>query len=565
MGNKMIVMILVTLMFLIAPTAVSAFNLTIPHAEIDAYLQEDGSVEVEESFTYEFDGDFNGVIRALNYTDYTAIENVEAYENGQKLEIETVDEYVHRIHRPGEDDTFTVDMTYTIENGVELYEDRGEFYWAFFDSSNETAYESMQIRVHPPGVSENAEAIGYGEAENTEEVTEDGYVLFDLGYVDDGENGDIRAAFDAALFTGVSRTSEGSAAEQIQQEKQDREESAAAFAERQDTYSAYGPFALSAFALLIFLIIFTDWKKYRHLKQEAYSDTLTPGAPDLQMSLPATMYYMRPAVSPELLTASLLDLVRQGKVVQEENESFRLVTRKNLLKHEEILVAMLFDDIAGDDVFVLSDLSGYLKKEKNYTTFEEKKAKWQKAVLEEKKEADLKINRTAFRVGIGLSAFLPLAASIVFILHGLVLLFVISLIMSFVILVLALAYEPRTVKGWKLLRNWTDYKKEISDYSLEDWKQLDPDDQKTAFIYGLGLNVKSMKKMSSELTATITAAQPTSIGKNSDLPVFMTAGLLASTQFKTSSAEAASSFSTSSGVTGGGSGVGGGGGGSGGF
>lgn len=565
MGRKTSTVIFTFSLLIAAPVTASAFELTIPEAEIDAFLQEDGNVQVEESFTYDFEGEFNGVVRALNPGNYASIENLEAAENGEALAIETEEEYIHRIQRPGEDESFTVDLQYTIVNGVELYEDLGEFYWPFFDSSNETDYESMQIRVHPPESAEEAEAIGYDEAEGTEQITEE-YVLFDLGHVDSGENGDVRAAFDSELFEGITRTGEGNVAEEIQQEHQEREEAAAAFTERKDVLSSAAPFAIPFFVALVLGVIFADRKKYSHLKQSAYTTELKSGAPDLQMSMPATMFYIHPAVTPEMLTASLLDLARQGKVTQEGEDSFRLENRENLSAHEKVLVSMLFDEMGDRDVFQLSDMAAYLENKKNYETFEAKKAEWQKAVAEEKKAANIKINKTAFKLLLAGAALLPIVFGIVYIVHELVTPAVILIVFSLCMLAYAAFYQPRTEKGWKLLRDWKDYKEEVAAYKMQDWQALPPAEQKIAFVYGLGLNLKSVKKMSGDLTKEFSSAPPASGGYRSDIPVFMTAGLLTSTQFQTSSAEAASSFSSStSGGVGGGSGVGGGGGGSGGF
>lgn len=548
-----------------APTTAGAFELTIPDAEIDAFLQENGNVQVEESFTYDFEGEFNGVVRTLNHPEYASIENLEAFENGEPLEIETEEEIVHRIHREGEDESITVDLQYTIEDVVEQYDDLGEFYWAFFDSSNETDYESVQVRVHPPGSSEEIEAVGYDEAENSEHISDE-YVLFDMGHVASGENGDIRAAFDAGLFEGVTRTAEGSAAEEIQQEKEEQEESAAAAAARQDLLSNAAPIAIPLIALLFLSVIYVDRRKYSHLKQSAYSNDLTPGSPPLEFSMPATMYYVSPVVTSEMLTASLLDLVRQGKVTQAGEESFRLESRENLAAHESILVSMLFDEMGKEDIFRLSDMSNYLKHEENYETFEAKQAEWQQAVTAEKKEADLKINKIGFKIGLGTAAFVPLALGIVYIVYGMVIPFAFLLALSLFILGYAVVYQPRTEKGWKLLRDWKDYKDEVARYEPGDWQSLPPEEQKIAFVYGLGLNLKSVKKMSEDLTKEFSAKPAASGGYSSSLPMFMTVGLLTSSQFRSSSAEAAGSFGTSSGGSvGGGGGIGGGGGGSGGF
>ncbi|MGD6969021.1 DUF2207 domain-containing protein [Rossellomorea vietnamensis] len=135
MKIRTIILALVLCLFLI-PAQVSAVDFTIEHTQIDAFLKEDGNVQVTEQHTYQFDGDFNGITRTLIPKENTRIENVEAVENNKPLEVKQ-EGNLYKIFRGGSDETITIDLSYTIKNGVEVYTDLGQFYWPFFDSSNE--------------------------------------------------------------------------------------------------------------------------------------------------------------------------------------------------------------------------------------------------------------------------------------------------------------------------------------------------------------------------------------------------------------------------------------------
>ncbi|MFC4737336.1 DUF2207 domain-containing protein [Bacillus daqingensis] len=549
------------ILLFVGPAAASAFELEITNAEIDAYLQEDGSAQVEESFTYAFEGEFNGVIRSLIEPEEMTIHSVEAFEDGEPLAIE-VEESEHRIQRPGEDETFTVDLTYVIEDAVVRYTDFGDFDYAFFDRSNETAYENMEIRIHAPGPSEEVLGTGFDALEDAEQQLDEATVAFLPGRVPSGENGDLRVAFDAELFPAATVTSADSLMEILEAEEREAEEAAAAAAARENVMTTLAPILIVLFAGLSLVPIWFDRRKYLPNKRRAMEKGFEKGAPDLQLSLPATMFYVQPAVTSELLTASLLDLVRQG-YAEQDGDSFTLKTREGLSGHEQILTAMLFDDIGDGTTFNMSDLEQHLKKEANYNEFETKKAAWAKEVVHEKNQAEQKIPRTGLRVLAGAAGVGAIAASVMYFLFGLFLPAILLLLTGFAGIAAAALHQPRTEKGWRLLGEWHDYKKEVAGYEPEDWQRLDPDEQQLAFIYGLGLNVKSVRQLSKSMPKMKQGSAPAY--QDNMIPVFMTAGLFASTQFSSSTAAASSTHSSAGTSAGGGAGAGGGGGGSGGF
>ncbi|MDM5330092.1 DUF2207 domain-containing protein [Neobacillus sp. CF12] len=130
------------ILFFLFPTLGFAVEFSITNVKIDAFLLKDGNVEVKESHTYQFDGEFNGISREIIPKESAAISQFTATENGKSLKVEQEDD-LYKIHRKGEDETITVILHYTIENGLEVYQDVAQFYWPFFDDRNESSYENL--------------------------------------------------------------------------------------------------------------------------------------------------------------------------------------------------------------------------------------------------------------------------------------------------------------------------------------------------------------------------------------------------------------------------------------
>src|SRR5690625_98665 len=101
---------------LLFPLQVFAVEFSIERTEIDAYLQENGNVQVIETHTYEFDGEFNGITRMLIAKSGTSIRDFMANERGNSLHVE-LDGQTYKIYRGGEDETVTIELSYMIENG----------------------------------------------------------------------------------------------------------------------------------------------------------------------------------------------------------------------------------------------------------------------------------------------------------------------------------------------------------------------------------------------------------------------------------------------------------------
>jgi uncharacterized membrane protein len=555
------------------PTSVKAADYSIEEVVIHAYIQEDGSVYVEETFLYSFTDEFNGIIRTLNPKEGATIHDVEAFENGTPLTIDTKHEIEHYISRQGHNETIEINIHYRIDNGMDFYEDMAEFYWPFFDSTNESTYEDLTIAIYPPDKSANTLAIGYDEGENTEIIQEDGSVIFGMGEVKSGRNGDVRVAFNRVLFPAVSVTQEGFLETDLLTEQEERANEAATYAAQQQIVKHTALIALPIIGVIYFIVILYVIKGNHHRKQAVTYLQDNNEIPETDMTMPETIvYYNRYAVTAEVLTASLLDLVRLKKVEQLEGDTFRLIDRTDLEEHEKILASWLFDDIGDGEIFKLADLNAYYTVEDNGIHFEKKQTSWTQAIVNKLNEKKLTVKMGKLRSLLAVSSLLPIGLAIVCIVYKLVVPSISAVMISLFILGFTILYTPKTEKGWYVHLAWDRFYHHLSQMNTQDWKKWPQEKQMKAFVFGLGVHNHSVEKIAKEIQSHLDTVNQLSLnGPSSEISngvvTFMLMGMAINKDFKrtVSANESAVLDSNGNSSIGGGTGVGGGGGGSGAF
>ncbi|MEQ2527423.1 DUF2207 domain-containing protein [Bacillaceae bacterium CLA-AA-H227] len=555
---------LLTVVFLFPITSLAA-DFSITQVRIDAFLQENGNVEVQETHTYSFDGDFNGITREIIPKKGTSISKLKASENGKSLKVEKEDD-LYKIYRKGEDELITVDLAYTIKNGIDKYADVAEFYWPFFDDRNESPYGNMTIVVHPP--SETSDVIAYGEDEafDTEMVQNDGSVIFQLGEVPEGENGNIRVAYDAALFPSASISADKNMKDSILQDRQELYEKAAARAEMKETLDGVSFVVVMVFTgiLLLFGIVAYMRAKARELEVERRSGQSSL-IPKEELSIPATLYFVKGLLPADAIAAALLDLVRKGYVKKLEDDRFRFVSSARALEHEQMLLEFLFDEIGSGGEFSFSDLKAYTKRKSNHEKYHTKMTQWQQAVQQEVKERSLFEKNGKLRWLFAIFGILLFGFGIYVLVYELFGWFFACFGLFVAYIILALVYRPKTTEGLQIMTGWRLMKERLESLSTKEWEDLSTDEQMRGYIFGIGMNDKKVIARNKEL---IQSFQRPAHHNQDDWIVFNSLfliGPLASSHFQSADRTIQSTVNTTSSTTGGGGGVGGGGGGSGAF
>ncbi|TXL64015.1 DUF2207 domain-containing protein [Cerasibacillus terrae] len=546
------------------PIQAFALDYSIDQTDIHAYLKENGDVKVKESHTYHFEDDFNGISRTLIPKKNTEVKNFQATENGKKLKIEN-DDNLYKVHRTGDEgETLTIELTYDIKNGVEVYEDMAQFYWPFFDESNETDYENMTIYVHPPHVTNDVLSIGYDAALQSDTVKSDGVVQFDLGYVGSGENGDIRVAYDTQLFPAVTNHINQSIRNEIQKEIETQKEEIATFEKRQTMLNKLAPFVIGIFAIYLLILIGKAWIQRRMLKYEAerlcISDSFMPKN---EMSMPATIRYMSNGyLTVDALTAALLDLVRKGYVKQTEEGSVFVVQEETEHDHEKKLIDWLFYEIGDSGKFTINDLEDYTENEENHESYQEDFDAWRDAVNDEMKSNHLFEDKTKMKWITAGIIFLLLPFIIVFAVYELFSWMTFGIVLFVMGLLFSIFYKMKTVKGEHITIQWKEFQDKYEAVTPSEWTEWLDDDQMRAFIYGLGMNSKKIRNKSETLANEVQVYNTS----NTDIWMMILLASAISDPFSNAEKVSAATITSDGGAgVGSGSGVGGGGGGSGAF
>ncbi|AXI00878.1 DUF2207 domain-containing protein [Sporosarcina sp. PTS2304] len=563
---------IVLLLFLLLPTTVGAVDFSIPDVQIYAHLQADGTVEVNEQFTYDFDSEFNGIIREMQPKKGALIEEFTAYEKNQELKVEK-NNYEYRAHRKGRNEKVTFDLNYTIVDGMEKYEDGVQFYWPFFDRRNETDYDNMTITIVPPSATSDVLFLGYDSAEGSGNVEKDGRVVFAMGTVYSGENGDIRVVYEPSLFPAMNAR-EGEIRPVILAEQQRLIEEREQFIADQQKASTVGAVSMVAgFLGFAAVMLLASLRRKRYAKEAQYQiDSNGFYVPAYDMSMPATILFKNGTVSIELLSAALLDLVRKGHVKQTTEEEFELVDANVKLEHEKQLIQLLFYQIGEDHKFTLKQLMSYTKAEKNYEAFTTKFDLWKGLLKEELKQYDVKEDSSKVRLILSGIAVIGAGVAIYLLLHELYGTMVVAIILAIIAAVSAIGFSAYNYAGMLMKKEWEQVDEWMKAMDTEKWEDLTMDDRFRVLIYGVGTKhpeLDAYYKSFAQAQTQLNENQSTTHTRHYDdgyyggmvyNPVFLAGSFSqASTNISTNAPASDSSSS------GGGGGTGGGGGGSGAF
>jgi len=558
-----------TLVFILLsiPTPALAVDYSIEEMMIDVQLDEKGDASVTETQTYRFDSSFNGITRTLFAKEGTRLIDYEATENGEVLRVE-FEEGMYKIYRAGESgETVTIVSTYTIKDAVELYDDAGQFAWSFFDSSNPSSYENVEITIRPPAQTEDALAIGYDYAEGKETIQEDGSVHFKIGYLASESYADVRVAFDQELFTNVARVEEGSAKSQIASEVEKREKERQAFLAHQDKLKKTVVYVLGGFSVILALLFLFTWQRKRATILEMERSYTEPYlAPEEIMSIPATLFYHSGIYlyHAELLSVALLDLVRQGYVTQSDEDTFKVIHKNTKEEHERFLIEWLFYKVGKDGVFTTEGLKDYANNKLYAGRYQADYNEWRNLIKEEVKQHDLNKNVLNFKIGLGVMAILLVGIGIQYILYDLILPMFGAFALAILYGIFAASYRPKTAKGKKVERDWKQFLQKYVQFEDKDWSSLRDDEQRRAFLYSTGAKQYQIKDKNNEFLNR----EPQKMYDATDPMYFLLFATMFHGHFDsahTSAAETSSSGSSPTTFTGGGGGIGGSGGGSGAF
>lgn len=181
-------MLLITIIFCFTALSVCAersFKITDYQAQVK--ILENGDIQVSEIFEYDFDGDFNGIVRSIGIKGsdgFMYFKASEYFPEGKELEYTqslNADIVTYKIYDKSSNERKLFLLEYQLKNVATLYSDTAELYWKFFDKFNTSPIGYIKIEIEllsvPAGAELSAQELkvfGHGPLDGKVSIQEDG-------------------------------------------------------------------------------------------------------------------------------------------------------------------------------------------------------------------------------------------------------------------------------------------------------------------------------------------------------------------------------------------------------
>ncbi len=331
-----------------APTRALAKSYSIDRVDIDATINADGSLDVVEERTFDFDGHYNGVYWDIPRGEYEGhdigIEVVSAQRDmGAGWEdMELVDDasvgddavYVVRdrynydydvditrvqIFTQVDDQDVTFRINYRVANGVVAWGDVGELYWKYVSDGWDEPSRNVTCTIHVPvpagetvTAGDNVRAWGHGPLNGEVEVTADGARLT-VREVGTAEFAEARIAFPVSWLSGMTPGSRDALDAIVEEETRWADE---ANAQRDNARRIVGTLFGGGLGMgaLSALVAWYSRHRYRQIEREVFDETYWRDVPSADHPSVLGALYNGGEVKPKEFTAALMHLTDTGSL-----------------------------------------------------------------------------------------------------------------------------------------------------------------------------------------------------------------------------------------------------------
>ncbi|MFH1939589.1 MAG: DUF2207 domain-containing protein [bacterium] len=398
MGFALLIIILFSLTTFIA-CAERSFEITDYQAQVK--ILENGDIQVSEIFEYDFDGDFNGIIRTIGIKGSDGFKYFKASEyfpEDKELEYTqslNADMVTYKIYDKSSNERKLFLLEYQLKNVATLYNDTAEFYWKFFDKSNTSPIGHIKIEIELPFAEVSAEELkvfGHGPLDGKASIQEDGKIVYEVFRLSSGEMVEARILFPNSMIPDSSKIINQNKFAEIMKEE-------LGWAKKADREKGFNIITILLIPLIvlfnIFLAIRLYFKHDRELKPEVEMDYYRELPQDITPAVLSKLMSIQGVASKDIM-ATLMDLVRKKYLKIEEIQARRKKDYKfvlieegdstNLKEHESNLINWLFYSIGDGKSVTLKEIKDYAKSSRTQSSFRHNYNKWVKKVGEEFKK-----------------------------------------------------------------------------------------------------------------------------------------------------------------------------------
>lgn len=365
-----------------------------------AQILENGDARVSEIFTYEFSGNFNGIIRSIGITGSDGLEYFRASQYfPQKKTLETTREMegnmvTFRIYDQSSNQRKSFLLEYQLKNVITKYNDIAEFYWKFFDRSNTSPIQRVQIEITFPGQTiniDNLKVFGHGPSQGQVTIQPNGIVYYEVEDLSANEMVEARVLFPTEFVPDAGRVVNKDQYAQIMQEE-------LAWAKRSDRQNILVILGFLLMPIIIVLNIIMGIRLYfkydRELKPEMELDYYRELPEDITPAVLSHLMSVQGTTTKDIM-ATLMDLTRKKYLKIEETTSGGWIKKKDyrfillnkdtvsLKQHEINLINWFFYSIGDGESVSLKEIENYSKASGTQSSFRHQYKQWQKAVKNE--------------------------------------------------------------------------------------------------------------------------------------------------------------------------------------
>lgn len=376
-----------------------SFKITDYQAQVK--ILENGDIQVSEIFEYDFDGNFNGIVRTIGIKGSDGFKHFKASEyfpEDKELEYTqslSADMMTYKIYDKSSNERKSFLLEYQLENVATLYNDTAEFYWKFFDESNTSPIGHIKIEIELPSAevsSDELKVFGHGPQNGKVSIREDGKIVYEVDGLSSGKMVEARILFPTSMVPHSSKIINQNKFAEIMKE----ELAWAKKADREMYFNIIG-FLLALLVVLfnIFLAIRLYFKYDKELKPEVEMDYYRELPQDISPAVLSKLMSIQGVGSKDIM-ATLMDLVRRKYLKIEEISKGRKKDYKFILieegdaadfkEHEPYLIHWLFYSIGNGKSVTLKEIKDSAKTSRTQSTFRHNYNKWVKKVGEEFKK-----------------------------------------------------------------------------------------------------------------------------------------------------------------------------------
>ena len=484
-----------------------------PEINVDVNIQESGTVSIEESRTYSYNGSFSWADYRLPKKGFTEIRNIRVSEGntdyinenseepGTFSVSESDDLVVIKWHYDAADEIRTYTIHYELEGAISIGPEYSEFFWTFFGEGRSKVIGNSEITVSLPGQlnTDQMYSWNYSSASDSEVTESESTYILTSGRVNRNKNLAIRALFPTSVFQSdlIEITDPNLNLEEIIQEEVERDEMLQKQAERDAFFAEITlpiSILLSVLSLGFFYYFYQKYGK-RH-STNTISSRETVVIPDKTPPAIIGRLMSSRQTTSQHLVATLFDLARRGwfNIEEKEKESSFWSSGKSefvisfsieqpdehLPKWEKMLVDYTTKQVnSGNNTFDKLFQSGGSKVAKWFSSWK----KEVKKVFDEKEWIDKK-SYTGVWANIAVQFIIVVAVIVLLILGGPMAL--IALFTSFIFMVGSAAIIRRTKNGEETYQRWKAYKEGLKN---ADERTLRMELLDLHFIYATALHL----------------------------------------------------------------------------